>query len=267
MGTQYTRIHWPPRYPNQRPQARHLQPVYKDREEEFESQEYPAPTCPSCPLFLFIQTATAAPEKQHWPSAHLSGRKELLNLLLLSHHCKESTNLLAKEVIKERVTSNVWKLQSFFSDLPNWEPCQLPSLASAHLPCGLGQTQEEMNPCHNSLRKRECCKNAHFKNQLYWIPTSFQVLEATNMSTQMCYCNIWPLSQLGWFPPSPHLPSFHNKQIPGSEQSRTPIPLLHAMLLGSVSKYHILSPSFTRVLVYKWKLFIFLFVNSSLLKI
>lgn len=112
MGTQYTRIHWPPRYPNQRPQARHLQTVYKNREEEFESQEYPAPTCPSCPLFLFIQTATPAPEKQHWPSAHLSGRKELLNLLVLSH-CKESTNLLAKEVIKEKVTSNIWKLQSF----------------------------------------------------------------------------------------------------------------------------------------------------------
>lgn len=83
--------------------------VCKDREEGLESQEFPTPTCPQ---FLFTQTATAAPKKQHWPSAHLSGRKELLNLLL--SHYKESTNLLAKGIIKERLTFNIWKLKSFF---------------------------------------------------------------------------------------------------------------------------------------------------------
>lgn len=31
-------------------------------------------------LSSILQTATAAPKKQQWPSAHLSGRKELLNL-------------------------------------------------------------------------------------------------------------------------------------------------------------------------------------------
>lgn len=164
--------------------------VYKDREEGLESQEFPTPTCPSCPQFLVTQT-TAAPKKQHWPSAHLSGRKELLNLLL--SHYKEST----KEWQRKGWLGTSGSCRAFFPDLPNWEPCQLPSLASAHLPCGLSQTQEEMNPCHNSLRKRSCCKNAHFKNQLYWIPTSFHVLEATNTSTQMCYCNTWPLFQPG----------------------------------------------------------------------
>lgn len=148
MGTQYTRIHWPPRYPKQRPRARHLQNVYKDREEEFESQEDPSSTCPSCPVFLFIQTATAAPEEQHWPSAHLSGRKDLLNLLLLSHEPFGQGSDKGKGDFKHLEAAKL------FPHLPNWEPCQLPSWASAHLPCGLSETQEEVNPCHNSLRKR-----------------------------------------------------------------------------------------------------------------
>lgn len=36
--------------------------VSKDREEGLESQEFPTPTCPQ---FLFTQTTTAAPKKQH----------------------------------------------------------------------------------------------------------------------------------------------------------------------------------------------------------
>lgn len=105
VGTQYTRIQWPPRCPKQRPQARHLQGC-KDREEGLQPQEFPT-------QLLFTQTATAAPKKQHWASAPLSGRKELLTLLL--SHYKESTERLAKGGIKERLALNSWKLQRFFS--------------------------------------------------------------------------------------------------------------------------------------------------------
>lgn len=226
MGTQYTRIHWPPGYPKQRPQARHLQ-CFKER------RNWNLRSFQLSPVLNCFYNATAAPKKQHWPSAHLFGRKEVLNLLFLSHY-KESAKLLAKEVIKERVTWNIWKLQSFFffPDLPNWELCQLPSLASAHLPCGLSQTQEEMNPCHNSLRKRWCCKKMHISKTNYtgYPPVFRYWRQQTRAQRCVIVTSANPFLSWGYSLP-PLLPSPAD-----SWQSTTPIPLLHAMLLGSVSK-------------------------------
>lgn len=145
-------------------------------------------------------------KKQHWPSAHLSERK-LLNLLLLSHY-KGSTNLFLRSDKGKGGLGASGRYKFFFLVCPieNHSSFQV-GLCTSSL---WAQTQEEMNPCHNSFKKRWCCKNAHFKNQLYRIPSSFWELEAPAPAHS---CVIVTSE-----PSLPHLPSFHHQHIPASPE-------------------------------------------------
>lgn len=114
VGTQYTRIHWPPGYPELRPQ----------REEELEFQELPTPTCPK---FLFVQKSNT--------DHQLIFLRENFETCC-SCPTTRGAQIFFWEVIKEKEDLEHLEGTNFFFWFAQLRIIPASKLASAH-PCGL----------------------------------------------------------------------------------------------------------------------------------